>query len=107
MPLFPTTVAFCYGMTEEMWNACLKEIHALHFEPVHVPSAVFDINMEPAPYAEVRGFWSPEVQSAICLSSAANKLKDYMDVEMFSVNNGQIRMRFWPKGSSGDSTDDE
>ncbi|MFA5157651.1 MAG: hypothetical protein WC451_00460 [Patescibacteria group bacterium] len=100
MPLYPATVAFCYGLREELWSLCLTEISALHFEPVHVPSVVYDMNLKFSPYAEVRGFWSPEVANDICVASAAAKLKNYMDVEMFSVRDGEIKLSFWLKGAT-------
>jgi len=99
LPLSPATVAFSYGLSEEMWNACLAEIGALHFEPIHVRSVVYDMAMKPAPYAEVRGFWSPEVANDICVASVAAKLKDYMDVEMFTVRDDEIKLSFWLKGA--------
>jgi hypothetical protein len=101
MPLYPATVAFAYGLSEEMWTACLAEISTLYFEPVHIPSVVYDMEMNFSPYAEVRGFWGPEVANNVCVASAAAKLKDYMDVEMFTVRDGEIRLSFWLKGAAG------
>ncbi|MEI8061299.1 MAG: hypothetical protein WCG99_03345 [Candidatus Berkelbacteria bacterium] len=104
LPHFPNVWAIYYSGSEHLLDD--QAFQDIGISWTVYESKVFDLRMNPAPYAEVRTYPAPDVNGIMRGVIAASKIQMFMDVELYASCGGKRTTRYWPQGANLPITED-